>query len=49
MEEQTMTEIAADLGVAVSTVSRTLKRAKERLHKCLRYGAAELLYESEKL
>lgn len=31
-------EIARRLGVSPSTVSRTLKRAKERLHRCLRYG-----------
>lgn len=31
-------EIARRQGVSPSTVSRTLKRAKERLHRCLRYG-----------
>lgn len=35
--------IAGMLGVNKSTVSRTLGRAKERLRRCLRYGAAELL------
>jgi RNA polymerase sigma factor (sigma-70 family) len=43
----TMTEIAADCGVNVSTVSRTLSRAKARLRKCLRYGARELLPDGE--
>lgn len=31
-------EIARRQGVSPSTVSRTLKRARERLHRCLRYG-----------
>ena len=31
------TEIARKLGVHPSTVSRTLKRAQERLRRCLRY------------
>ena len=42
-EGLSMTEIAAELGVNVSTVSRTLKRARGRLHRCLRFGARELL------
>lgn len=33
-----MPEIAAELGVNRSTVSRTIRRAKERLYRCLRYG-----------
>ena len=33
-----VTEIAAELGVNPSTVSRTLKRARERLRRCLRYA-----------
>lgn len=33
-----MVEIARELKVNPSTVSRTLRRAKERLHRCLRYG-----------
>ena len=32
-----VTEIARELGVHPSTVSRTLKRAQERLRRCLRY------------
>lgn len=31
-------EIARYLGVNPSTVSRTLKRAKDRLYRCLRYA-----------
>lgn len=33
-----MVEIARELGVNPSTVSRTLRRAKKRLYSCLRYG-----------
>ena len=38
--EQGMTipQIAAELGVNPSTVSRTLRRAKDRLYRCLRYA-----------
>ncbi|MBP1758808.1 MAG: polymerase subunit sigma-70 [Firmicutes bacterium] len=38
-----MREIAENLGVDRSTVSRTIKRGEERLRRCLRYGAANLL------
>ena len=30
-----------------STVSRTLKRGRQRLYRCLRYGAANLLEQAE--
>lgn len=33
-----MVEIARELGIDPSTVSRTLSRAKARLYRCLRYG-----------
>lgn len=33
-----MPQIAGRLGVNASTVSRTLRRAKERLYHCLRYA-----------
>ena len=33
----TMPQIAMDRGVHKSTVSRTLRRAEERLQRCLRY------------
>lgn len=33
-----MVEIARELGIDPSTVSRTLRRAKTRLYRCLRYG-----------
>ena len=32
-----MTEIAKALGINRSTVSRAIRRAKERLYRCLRY------------
>lgn len=42
-ENMTMPAIAARCGVHKSTVSRTLKRGREKLYRCLRYGAADLL------
>lgn len=33
-----MTQIAQTLGVNCSTVSRTIRRAKQRLYRCLRYS-----------
>ena len=33
-----MSQIARRLHVNPSTVSRTLRRARDRLHRCLRYG-----------
>ena len=33
-----MSQIAQKLGVNRSTVSRTVKRARERLYRCLRYA-----------
>lgn len=46
----TMPEIAQQLGVDKSTVSRTIKRGELRLLRCLRYGASRYLsamYEAE--
>ncbi len=37
-QSKTVTEIARELGVNKSTVSRTLQRAKQRLYQCLRYS-----------
>ena len=42
-----MEAIARQTGVNKSTVSRTLKRGRQRLYRCLRYGAANLLEEAE--
>ena len=41
-----MEAIAQQCGVNNSTVSRTLKRGRARLHRCLRYGAANLLEQA---
>ena len=41
-----MEAIAKELGVNKSTVSRTLKRGRQRLYRCLRYGAANLLEQA---
>ncbi|MGM9661513.1 MAG: sigma-70 family RNA polymerase sigma factor [Oscillospiraceae bacterium] len=37
-EGKSMRQIARELGVAASTVSRTIARAEKRLRRCLRYG-----------
>ena len=42
-----MEAIAQQCGVNKSTVSRTLKRGRKRLCRCLRYGAANLLEQAE--
>ncbi|HIT02224.1 MAG TPA: sigma-70 family RNA polymerase sigma factor [Candidatus Enterenecus merdae] len=42
-----MEAIAQKLGVNKSTVSRTLKRGRQRLYRCLRYGAANLLEQAD--
>ena len=44
-EGMNMSQISEKLGVNKSTVSRTMKRGRERLYRCLRYGAAALLDE----
>lgn len=42
-----MEAIGEQLGVNKSTVSRTLKRGRQRLYRCLRYGASNLLEQAE--
>lgn len=42
-----MEDIAQQYGVNKSTVSRTLKRGRARLYRCLRYGASNLLEQAE--
>jgi len=37
LEGKTIVELAAEFGVNKSTVWRTLKRAEERMRRCLRY------------
>ncbi len=46
-EQMNMGMIAAHLGVERSTISRTIKRAEARLRRCLRYGAASFLNQSD--
>lgn len=48
-QSMSMEAIAKQLGVNKSTVSRTLKRGRQRLYRCLRYGAAALLEEADSL
>lgn len=43
LEQHSMREMAAMLGVYPSTVSRTLGAARVKLRRCLRYGAKTLL------
>ena len=40
-------EIAQELGVNKSTVSRTVQRGEQRLRQCLRYGAERYLRSLE--
>ena len=42
-----MEAIAKQCGVNKSTVSRTLKRGRQRLYRCLRYGASSLLEDGK--
>jgi len=46
-KSMSMEAIAQQCGVNKSTVSRTLKRGRQRLYRCLRYGAANLLEQAE--
>ncbi len=43
LEQHSIREMAAILGVYPSTVSRTLAAARTKLKRCLRYGAKALL------
>ena len=43
IDGRSMQDIADELSVNVSTVSRTIKRGRVRLSRCLRFGARELL------
>ena len=44
VQQLKMADIAARLNVNISTVSRNIKRGRNKLNRCLRYGAKELLY-----
>ena len=41
-------DIARLFGIDPSTVSRTILRGEERLHRCLRYGAERYLGDMKK-
>ena len=43
IEQMQMQDIADAMGLHISTVSRTIKRGRERLKSCLRYGGRALL------
>ncbi len=43
IEQMQMQDIADELGLHISTVSRTIKRGREHLKTCLRYGGRALL------
>ena len=47
VEGMNLREISERTGVNISTVSRTMKRGRERLYRCLRYGARNLLEEEK--
>lgn len=47
IEQKPMQLIAEELGLDVSSVSRTLKRARRNLYTFLRYGGRSLLCELE--
>ena len=44
-ENKSMSDIAREQGVCVSTVSRTLDRARNRLRRCLKYGARQFIVD----
>lgn len=46
-EGMNLRQISELTGASVSTVSRTMKRGRERLARCLRYGAASLLEKAD--
>lgn len=43
IDQMRMQDIADELGLHVSSVSRTLKRGRKRLKTCLKYGGRALL------
>lgn len=47
LEQHTMRDIAAMLGVNISTVSRTLAAARKKLRRCLRYTSRALLRQED--
>ncbi len=47
LEQMPMQDIADELGLHISSVSRTIKRGRERLKSSLRYGGRSLLASLE--
>ena len=43
IKQMPMQDIADELGITISTVSRTKKRGRERLKRCMSYGGRALL------
>lgn len=43
LEQMRMQDIADELGLHISSVSRTIKRGRNRLKNCLRYGGRALI------
>lgn len=43
LEQMRMQDIADELGLHISSVSRTIKRGRNRLKNCLRYGGRALM------
>jgi RNA polymerase sigma factor (sigma-70 family) len=48
IDQMLMSDIAATLGLDLSTVSRTIKRGRERLRRSMRYGGRTLLSSAER-
>ena len=47
IEQMRMQDIADELGIHISTVSRTIKRGRDRLKRSLRYGGRALMSSAE--
>ena len=47
LEQMRMQDIADELGLSISSVSRTIKRGRRRLKSCLRYGGKALMDSME--
>ena len=47
LEQMRMQDIADELGLSISSVSRTIKRGRERLKSALSYGGRNLLASLE--
>ena len=48
VDQMLMSDIARTLGLDISTVSRTIKRGRERLRRSMRYGGRTLLHSAER-